>query len=59
MTAQQYNNSLTVDTLSRQEALDPQQLRLMTYSGTKTHVVAMPRADWATWPAVSTSTSSG
>lgn len=35
MTEQQYNDSLTEATLSRQESLDPQQLRLMTYSGPK------------------------
>ncbi len=35
MTEQQYNNTLTVATLSRQEALDPQSLHLMTYSGPK------------------------
>ena len=35
MTSQQYNNTLTVATLSRQESLDPQKLHLMTYSGPK------------------------
>lgn len=29
----QYNNSITVSELSRQEALDPKQLHLLTYSG--------------------------
>lgn len=33
--AKQYNESLTVADLSRQEALDPQSLHLLTYSGPK------------------------
>lgn len=34
-TARQYNKSLTVSTLSRQESLDPRQTALLTYSGPK------------------------
>ena len=35
ITSKQYNNSLSVANLSRQESLDPQSLNLLTYSGPK------------------------
>ena len=36
ITEQQYNDSLSIDTLDRQESFNPQELNLLTYSGPKT-----------------------